>query len=312
LPALTRAEKAQLLRMVVQDLNDTFPGIETTPSLCGGEPCLVRTRIPVWVLEQARRLGATEEQLLRSYPALRAEDPSYNRTPPFWRLLRRSPPSSSKGIPVQGRIKHMETVRQSNPYTPAQAAAVTGLPLPAVHKAIEYRLIRPKVVREGRSLYCLLSKPQVLYLQLEANGLRCLPLAARRQIARAVEQAPNVDIVPVSQGGALVVEIKSARKQMEGALRRLAQAERMIASDPEVMRGTPVYRGTRVPVHAIADMLAQGTTVEEILEGYPGLTREGVGLAPVYAKAFPRRGRPPVRPWSRRQPRRVTENRLAS
>jgi uncharacterized protein (DUF433 family) len=206
----------------------------------------------------------------------------------------------------------METARQSNPYTPAQAAAVTGLPLPAVHKAIEYRLIRPKVVREGRSLCRLLSKPQVLYLQLEANGLRCLPLATRRQIARAIEQAPNADMVPVSQGGALVVEVKAARKRVEGALRRLVQAERMIVSDPDVMKGTPVYRGTRIPVHAIAGMFAQGATLKEILEGYPALTREAVELASVYANAFPRRGRPPARPWARQQPRRVTRNRLAS
>jgi len=74
LPALTRAEKAQLLRRVVQDLDDAFPGIESSPGVCGGEPCIIRTRIPVWVLEQARRLGASEEELLRSYPALRAED----------------------------------------------------------------------------------------------------------------------------------------------------------------------------------------------------------------------------------------------
>ena len=74
LPALTRAEKAQLLRMVVQDLGDAFPGIEWKPGVCGGEACVVRTRIPVWVLEQARRLGVTEEQLLHSYPTLRAND----------------------------------------------------------------------------------------------------------------------------------------------------------------------------------------------------------------------------------------------
>ena len=201
---------------------------------------------------------------------------------------------------------------QNNGYTPAQAAAVTGLPLPAVQKAIECRLIRPKVVREGRSHYRLLSKPQVLYLQLEANGLRCLPLATRRGLARAVEQTPDLDIIAALPGGVLLVQAKSARKQMEGALRRLAQAERMIVSDPEIMKGTPVYRGTRIPVHAIADMLGQGTPAEEILEGYPALTREAVELAAVYAKAFPRRGRPPVRPWSRRQPRKATQNRLVS
>src|SRR4029079_11576040 len=74
LAAMSRAEKAQLLQWVVQDLGEAFPGIESIPGVCGGDPCIVRTRIPVWVLEQARRLGATDAGLLRSYPTLRAED----------------------------------------------------------------------------------------------------------------------------------------------------------------------------------------------------------------------------------------------
>lgn len=74
LSTLTRAEKAELLQWVVQDLGDAFPGIEKTPGVCGGEPCIVRTRIPVWLLEQAKRLGATDAELLRSYPTLRAAD----------------------------------------------------------------------------------------------------------------------------------------------------------------------------------------------------------------------------------------------
>ena len=59
---------------MVQDLGDAFPGIESQPGVCGGEPCIMRTRIPVWVLEQARRLGTSEAVLLRAYPTLRAED----------------------------------------------------------------------------------------------------------------------------------------------------------------------------------------------------------------------------------------------
>jgi uncharacterized protein (DUF433 family) len=74
LPSLSRGEKAQLLKWVVQDLGDDFPGIDLEPSVCGGEPCIVRTRIPVWLLEQARRLGASEKDLLDAYPSLRAED----------------------------------------------------------------------------------------------------------------------------------------------------------------------------------------------------------------------------------------------
>lgn len=71
---LSRAEKAQLLQWVARDLGDAFPGIESTPQICGGEPCIIRTRIPVWLLVQARRLGTSEADLLRSYPSLRAED----------------------------------------------------------------------------------------------------------------------------------------------------------------------------------------------------------------------------------------------
>ncbi len=71
---MTRGEKAQLLQWVVQDLGDSFPGIDSDPEICGGEPRIVRTRIPVWLLVQARRLGTSEADLLTSYPTLRAED----------------------------------------------------------------------------------------------------------------------------------------------------------------------------------------------------------------------------------------------
>src|SRR5439155_9841105 len=72
--SLSRGEKAQILQMVAKDIGDAYPGIESTPGVCGGEPCIVRTRIPVWLLEQARRLGTSEAEILRSYPSLRAED----------------------------------------------------------------------------------------------------------------------------------------------------------------------------------------------------------------------------------------------
>ena len=74
LTGLKAAEKAQVLQWVARDLGDAFPGIECTPGVCGGEPCIVRTRIPVWVLVQARNLDTSEAEILRCYPTLRAED----------------------------------------------------------------------------------------------------------------------------------------------------------------------------------------------------------------------------------------------
>lgn len=68
------AERAQLLQAIVRDMAGASAGIESIPGVQGGDPCIVRTRIPVWVLEQYRRLGASEADLLRNYPSLRAED----------------------------------------------------------------------------------------------------------------------------------------------------------------------------------------------------------------------------------------------
>ena len=73
-------------------------------------------------------------------------------------------------------------------YTPAQASVLANLPLPAVHKLIERRLIRPRRLRAGRSIQRMLNLQQVLYLRLEAEGVRLLPVSARRAIAKQIEK----------------------------------------------------------------------------------------------------------------------------
>ena len=49
-------------------------GIESSSEVCGGDPRISNTRIAVWTLEQYRRLGMTEAQILAAYPGLRAAD----------------------------------------------------------------------------------------------------------------------------------------------------------------------------------------------------------------------------------------------
>jgi uncharacterized protein (DUF433 family) len=48
--------------------------IERTPGVMGSDACIVRTRIPIWLLESYRRLGWSEARILESYPTLRAAD----------------------------------------------------------------------------------------------------------------------------------------------------------------------------------------------------------------------------------------------
>ena len=55
-------------------MTDIFPGIEKTPGVMGGEACIARTRIPVWLLVQMRQLGSDDEAIFHAYPSLQIDD----------------------------------------------------------------------------------------------------------------------------------------------------------------------------------------------------------------------------------------------
>lgn len=59
--------------------------------------------------------------------------------------------------------------------------------------------------------------------------------------------------------------------------------EPLIVSDPDVMLGKPVIRGTRITVELLLRKFAAGQTIERILTEYPHLTREGVVAALEFA-----------------------------
>jgi uncharacterized protein (DUF433 family) len=52
--------------------------------------------------------------------------------------------------------------------------------------------------------------------------------------------------------------------------------ERIITASPDVMGGTPVFDGTRVPVQTLIDYLKAGESIDDFLEGFPTVTREQV------------------------------------
>src|SRR5437764_9206539 len=127
-------------------------------------------------------------------------------------------------------------------YTPAQASAVVNLPLKTVHKLIDSRLVRPQRRRVGREIHRLLSEEQLVYLRLEADGVRFFPLAVRREVAKAVASSPGADTLVLSEGQAVVIQVKKARRKVKEELAKLRKVQQMVVSDPEIMRGTPVYR----------------------------------------------------------------------
>jgi uncharacterized protein (DUF433 family) len=74
--SLSSGELLDLLTIVVEQLRSPsqWLGIQKTPNVCGGAACVRSTRIPVWVLVQARELGCADVEILENYPMLNPGD----------------------------------------------------------------------------------------------------------------------------------------------------------------------------------------------------------------------------------------------
>src|SRR5436305_960282 len=71
---LSAPERQDLLDWIVGETVEVAPGIFRTPGVCGGDACVRAMRLPVWQLEESRRNGATEAQILEMHPDLMSQD----------------------------------------------------------------------------------------------------------------------------------------------------------------------------------------------------------------------------------------------
>ena len=62
------------------------------------------------------------------------------------------------------------------------------------------------------------------------------------------------------------------------------RAQDRIVVNPAILCGKPVIRGTRLAVEFVVDLLAQGWTIDQVLDNYPGVTREDVQACLGYAR----------------------------
>jgi uncharacterized protein (DUF433 family) len=192
-------------------------------------------------------------------------------------------------------------------FTPTEAAVLTGLPLKAVNNAIDKNTVSAVPGEEGGRL---LDARALVSLSLERRLADRIAPELRRKVFDALAESPR-NVVSL-EGGLVKIDLREPRRELAASLRELRHARRLVVTDPEIMGGDPVFRGTRVPVHMIAELVAQGSTQSELIEGYPRLNAEMIRLAPVYAAAYPLRGRPRKQPWRDHQPVHRSRRRLAA
>lgn len=195
--------------------------------------------------------------------------------------------------------------------TPAEAAVVAGVSVRDVHRVIDERILPEKFydvrdTRAFRSDACVF-----IAFYFEAAG-RLTSEERQRAIALASRRASGNKSTKVVQDGFLTIDFAQFRAGVDKRLQRLNAARAQVSTDDKILSGTPVIRGTRVPVYDVAASVAAGYPIERILTSWPSLNREQIELAALFAEANPQRGRPRQRPAppsgvkliaSRRKPR---------
>ncbi len=195
-------------------------------------------------------------------------------------------------------------------FTATEAAVLTRLSVKAVNNAIDKKTIPAVTGRRAGHATRLLDLHALMSLTLERRLADRFVPELRREVFDALATAPRNRVS--LEGGFLTIDLREPRRELAASLRTLRRTRDVVVSDPDIMGGDPVFRGTRVPVHLIATLVGQGSTETDLLEGYPRLTAEMVRLAPIYAAAYPLRGRPRAQPWHDQSPARSTRRKLAT
>lgn len=177
--------------------------------------------------------------------------------------------------------------------TTTEAAVASGVSLPQINRVIDEQILPDdwystsptRTVRTGACLFISFYFETADWLTASARLQTIRNAAAHGHTWKQWKHYAVDDHF-------LTVRFGDLWEKVDGRLRKLMAAEKMVVEDPEILDGTPVIRGTRVPVHTVAAVLEAGIPMERILKSYPSLTQTQVELAAVYAKAVPQRGRP--------------------
>ena len=190
--------------------------------------------------------------------------------------------------------------------SPNEAACVTGVPLKQVHRIIDADLLGSAAGGQNRSR--AVRREGLLGLKLAHETTDILTLDGRRRLVRYLLDHPDARAARTRD---VSVDLRTMKAEVRKGLSTLARARAAVVCDQAVLSGMPCIRGTRIPVHDIADMLANGDSAEAIGEAYPQLSEAQIELAAFFARAYPRRGRPRREPWWRtRQPSESSETSL--
>jgi uncharacterized protein (DUF433 family) len=185
----------------------------------------------------------------------------------------------------------------STAVSPREAVFVTGLSEKTINQAIDRKEVATLPARRGEDPERLLGFSDLVYLRLRDSVGRLLSPEGKRMLRQQLAELRGQSESDVLSLGMVELRVGGEMEAVEDGLAQIDRVRSLVTVDPEVRAGEPILRGTRIPVSMLADLDRQGATREELLEDYPSLTAESLDAALVYARLYPRRGRPRRAPW---------------
>lgn len=183
---------------------------------------------------------------------------------------------------------------------PSEAAVVAGVSVREVNRVIDEGILPDDFLdtEDGRRIAAAACFLIAFYVdsaeRLTPKERRFIVHEAstrlRKGNARRFALPANEDWIVTD--GFLAVNLNSFLRSVAERWKRFSSAEEMVVTSSDILGGTPVIKGTRVPVQDVAASVEAGIPKLRIMAAYPGLTAEQIDLAALYAQANPPRGRP--------------------
>lgn len=185
-------------------------------------------------------------------------------------------------------------IKQSENLSATETAIAAGVSIADVNRVVDRNILPNELFSASGSRS--FRKEACVFISFYFGTAESLTSAAR---IRAIQDGLNhmkswseLKTWKSKESAAVEVTFSPFMQEVEDRLEQLQKAQELVVEDPEILRGVAVFRGTRIPVHHVADLVEDKTSMEELRELYPSLKDEHFALAPVYAKAHPKRGRP--------------------
>ena len=165
-----------------------------------------------------------------------------------------------------------------------EVAALVDLDEVKIRKDVEHGLFDKPRFSIGDLVYFRLIS--LLGLQVSVDD--------RRRLHALVEVAMKKKPTPKTIAISSVTEVKVAdvAAEMKDKLDRFSAWKTKIVEDPNILGGEPVFPKSRTAVRAVGGLLLRGVPEREVREDFPHLRDEDFEFARLYAKAYPRMGRP--------------------